>query len=139
LHKTELINSGKELKRKSEEINNIFSECGFSEDRGNNNVCKEEKQRINMNLENLQKMVDEIKKASRVLNNTFNKTYDDLYPYILDYKEKIRKLNDKSLQLRTMKNEQDFIEYYYSFKEIKKKRKKNTGLFNKNKKPSRNI
>ena len=34
-------------------------------------------------------MVDEIKKASRVLNNTFNKTYDDLYPYILDYKEKI--------------------------------------------------
>ena len=55
LHKTELINSGKELKRKSEEINNIFSECGFSEDRGNNNVCKEEKQRINMNLENLQK------------------------------------------------------------------------------------
>ena len=124
LHKTELINSGKELKRKSEEINNIFSECGFSEDRGNNNVCKEEKQRINMNLENLQKMVDEIKKASRVLNNTFNKTYDDLYPYILDYKEKIRKLNDKSLQLRTMKNEQDFIEYYYSFKEIKKKEKK---------------
>ena len=120
LHKTELINSGKELKRKSEEINNIFSECVFSEDRGNNNVCKEEKQRINMNLENLQKMVDEIKKASRVLNNTFNKTYDDLYPYILDYKEKIRKLNDKSLQLRTMKNEQDFIEYYYSFKEIKK-------------------
>ena len=68
-------------------------------------------------------MVDEIKKAFKILNNSFNKTYSDLYPYIMDFKEKIRKLNDKSLQLRTMKNEQDFIDYYNSFTEIKKKKK----------------
>ena len=36
-------------------------------------------------------MVDEIKKTSRNLNNSFNKTFDDIYPYIMDYKEKIRK------------------------------------------------
>ena len=53
LYKTELINSRKELKKKSEEINNIFSDCGFSDYGGNNNVFKEEKQRINMNIENL--------------------------------------------------------------------------------------
>ena len=123
LYKTELINSGKELKKKSEEINNIFSECGFSDDRGNNNVCKEEKQRIDKNIENLQKMVDEIKKVSKILNNSFNNTYSDSYPYFMDFREKIRKLNDKSLQLRTMKNEQDFIDYYNSFTEIKKKEK----------------
>ena len=124
LYKTELINSGKELKQKSIEINNIFTECGFSENRGNFDLCKEEKQGININIDNLQKMVDEIKKTSRSLNNSFNKTYDDIYPYIMDYKEKIRKLNDKSLQLQTMKNEQDFIDYYYSYTEIKRKEKK---------------
>ena len=124
LYKTELINSGKELKQKSIEINNIFTECGFSENRGNLDLCKEEKQGINLNIDNLQKMVDEIKKTSRSLNNSFNKTYDDIYPYIMDYKEKIRKLNNKSLELQTMKNEQDFIDYYYSYTEIKRKEKK---------------
>ena len=124
LYKKELINSGKELKQKSEEINNIFLECGFSDNKGNNNLCREEKQKINMNIDNLQKMVDEIKKTSRNLNNSFNKTYDDVYPYIMDYKEKIRKLNEKSLHIQTMKNEQDFIDYYYSYIEIKRKENK---------------
>ena len=124
LCKTELINSGKELKQKSIEINNIFSECGFSENMGNIDLCKEEKQGITINIDNLQKMVDEIKKTSKSLNNSFNKTYDDIYPYIMDYKEKIRKLNNKSLELQTMKNEQDFIDYYYSYTEIKRKEKK---------------
>ena len=124
LYKTELINSGKELKKKSEEINNVLLECGFSEKRGNSESCKEEKQKIQMNIDNFQKMVDEIKKTSRNLNNTFNKTYDDVYPYIFDYKEKIRKLNDKSLQIQTMKNEKDFIEYYFGYTELKRKEKK---------------
>ena len=124
IYKKELINSGRELKKKSEEINNIFLECGFSDDKGNNNLCKEEKQRININIDNLQKMVDEIKKTSRNLNNNFNKTYDDYYPYIMDYKEKIKKLNEKSLHIQTMKNEQDFIDYYYSYTEIKRKENK---------------
>lgn len=124
LYKTELINSGRELNRKSQEINNIFMECGFSDTKGNNNLCKEEKQRINMNIDNMQKMVDEIKKTSRNLNNSFNKTYDDLYPYIMDYKEKIKKLNEKSQHLKTIKNEQDFIDYYYSYSELKRKEKK---------------
>ena len=124
LYKRELINSGRELKQKSEEMNNIFMECGFSESTGGNNLCKEEKQRINMNLDNLQKMVDELKKTSRSLNNNFNKTYDDVYPYIMDYKEKIRKLNEKALQIQTIKNEQDFINYYYNYTELKRKEKK---------------
>ena len=53
----------------------------------------EEKQRINNNVDLIQKMVDEIKKTLRNLNNSFNKTFDDNYPYIADYKEKIKKLN----------------------------------------------
>ena len=53
LYKKELINSGKELKMKSEEINNSLIDCGFSDNRGCNNLCREEKQRINTNIENL--------------------------------------------------------------------------------------
>jgi hypothetical protein len=124
LYKKELINSGKELKMKSEEINNSLIDCGFSDNRGCNNLCREEKQRINTNIENLQKMVDEIKKTSRNLNNSFNKTFDDIYPYIMDYKEKIRKLNQLSSHIQTMKNEQDFLDYYYSYTELKRKENK---------------
>ena len=124
IYKKELINSGKELKKKSNEINNALVECGFSDSRGCNNLCMEDKQRINTNIDILQKMVDEIKKSSRNLNNSYNKTFDDIYPYIMDYKEKINKLNDKSMHIQTMKNEQDFLDYYYSYTELKKKENK---------------
>ena len=124
IYKKELINSGKELKQKSNEINNALIQYGFSDSRGNNNLCMEEKQRINSNIDLLQKMVDEIKKSSRNLNNNFNKTFDDIYPYIMDYKEKINKLNEKSSHIQTMKNEQDFLDYYYSYSELKRKENK---------------
>ena len=124
LYKKELINSGKELKQKSNVISNALIECGFSDSRGGNNLCMEEKQRISTNIENLQKIVDEIKKSQRNLNNSFNKTFDDIYPFIMDYKEKIRKLNEKSLNIQTMKNSQDFLDYYHSYSEIKKKENK---------------
>ena len=122
--KKELINSGKELKQKSNEISNMLVECGFSDSRGSNNLFMEEKQKINSNIDLIQKMVDEIKKTSRNINNSFNKTFDDNYPYIVDYKEKIGKLNARSLHLQTMKNEQDFLDYYYAYNEIKRKEKK---------------
>ena len=124
LYKKELINSGKELKQKSNEISNYLVECGFSDSRGCNNLCMEEKQRINTNIDNLQKIVDEIRKSQRNLNNSFNKTFEDIYPYIMDYKEKIKKLNEKSMHIQTMKNEQDFLDYHYSYSEIKKKENK---------------
>ena len=124
LYKKELINSGKELKQKSNEINNALIECGFSDSRGCNNLCMEDKQRINSNIDLMQKMVDEIKKSSRNLNDSFNKTFDNVYPYIVDYKEKIQKLNERSLHIQTMKNEQDFIDYYYSYTELKRKENK---------------
>ena len=124
LYKKELINSGKELKQKSNEISNMLVECGFSDSRGSNNLFMEEKQKINSNIDLIQKMVDEIKKTSRNINNSFNKTFDDNYPYIVDYKEKIGKLNARSLHLQTMKNEQDFLDYYYAYNEIKRKEKK---------------
>ena len=56
----------------------------LSDSRGCNNLFMEEKQRINNNIVIMQKMVDEIKKSSRNLNNSFNKTFDDIYPYIMD-------------------------------------------------------
>jgi hypothetical protein len=39
----------------------VFLECDFYDNRGNNDLCKEEKQKIQMNLDSSQKMVDEIK------------------------------------------------------------------------------
>ena len=124
IYKKELINSGKELKQKSDKIKNALIEYGFSDSRGTNNICMEEKQRINTNIDILQKMVDETKKSLRNLNDSFNKTYEDFYPYIMTYKEKIKNLNEKSFLLQTMKNEQDFLDYYNSYNELKKKENK---------------
>ena len=87
-------------------------------DKNDNNEDKKE-QKIN---EVDQPLINKV--PINIENNNFNKVYDDIYPLIVDYKEKIKKLNAKSLHIQTMKNERDFLDYYYSYSEIKRKENK---------------
>lgn len=56
--------------------------------------------------------------------NNYKKDIDKTLPYLLEYKEKIEQLIESSYQLDTIKNEQQFMDYYYWFTNIKQKNQK---------------
>ena len=66
----------------------------------------------NNNIEKLQHQLDNIKKIYRAIINDYKRDIDKSLPYLLEYKEKVKQLIENSYNLDTIKDEQQFINYY---------------------------
>ena len=78
----------------------------------------------NSNIEKLQNRLDNIKKIYRGIINNYKRDIDKSLPYLLEYKEKVEQLIENSYNLDTIKDEQQFINYYYWYTNIKEKQEK---------------
>ena len=78
----------------------------------------------NNNIEKLQNRLDNIKKIYRGIINNYKRDIDKSLPYLLEYKEKVEHLIENSYNLDTLKDEQQFIDYYYWYTNIKEKQEK---------------
>ena len=120
IERKNLIKFNNELKILNEELNKSLSESDLDNiyEIKDNNIKMTE---YNNNIEKLQNRLDNIKKMHKCIINNYKKDIDKTLPYLLEYKEKIEQLIESSYQLDTIKNEQQFMDYYYWFTNIKQK------------------
>jgi len=120
IERKNLIKFNNELKILNEELNKSLSESDLDNiyEIKDNNIKMTE---YNNNIEKLQNRLDNIKKMHKGIINNYKKDIDKTLPYLLEYKEKIEQLIESSYQLDTIKNEQQFMDYYYWFTNIKQK------------------
>jgi len=120
IERKNLIKFNNELKILNEELNKSLSESDLDNiyEIKDNNIQMTE---YNNNIEKLQNRLDNIKKMHKGIINNYKKDIDKTLPYLLEYKEKIEQLIESSYQLDTIKNEQQFMDYYYWFTNIKQK------------------
>ena len=124
LEKKNLINFKNELKILDKELSQSLNESDFSSiyEIKNNNEKNKNNYECNNNLDKLQYRLDKVKQLHKDIINKYRNDIDKILPYLLEYKEKIEQLIEKSYQLDTIKNEQEFIDYYYWFINIKQKK-----------------
>ena len=105
-----------ELKKNLEELNisNIF------ENQENNDLYKI----YSDNIEKLQIRLDNIKKIHKGIINNYKRDLDKSLPYLLEYKEKIEQMIECSYELGTIKDDEQFMDYYYWYINIKEKKLK---------------
>ena len=123
IERKNIIKFNNELKILNEELNKSLAESNLDniyEMKDNNAQMTE----YNNNIEKLQNRLDNIKKMHKGIINNYKKDIDKTLPYLLEYKEKIEQLIESSYQLDTIKNEQQFMDYYYWFTNIKQKNQK---------------
>lgn len=120
IERKNLIKFNNELKILNEELNKSLSESDLDNiyEIKDNNIQMTE---YNNSIEKLQNRLDNIKKMHKGIINNYKKDIDKTLPYLLEYKEKIEQLIESSYQLDTIKNEQQFMDYYYWFTNIKQK------------------
>ena len=120
IERKNIIKFNNELKILNEELNKSLAESNLDNiyEMKDNNVQMTE---CNNNIEKLQNRLDNIKKMHKGIINNYKKDIDKTLPYLLEYKEKIEQLIESSYQLDTIKNEQQFMDYYYWFTNIKQK------------------
>lgn len=126
LQRKELINIGKKVRDKSENLNKAFEDCSLpgSFQGGGSDICKLERQQLDENLDDLQKRVDDIKKNAKNVINSFNNHFEAIHPYLLEYKEKLDNLTKNAHRIDTFISEQEFIDYYICYLNVDKKEQK---------------
>ena len=138
IERKNIIKFNNELKILNEELNKSLTESNLS----NIYEIKENKNTsYNNNIEKLQNRLDNIKKMHKGIINNYKRDLDKSLPYLLEYKEKIEQLIESSYDLDTIKDDQQFMDYYYWYSNIKQKNikikqeiqnlQKNRELFNK--------
>lgn len=118
LTKKGLIKFLNELNSKSEEMSKIFNEYNIND---KYEVCKNERQILETNLDKLQNMIDDIRKKSKKILIDFKTSYDMIYPYLIEFQQKLKKISEKTSRLQTLKNEQELIDNYSWYLNVKKK------------------
>ena len=115
IERKNIIKFSNDLKKLNEELNKSLAESNIYEIKENNNS------NYNNSIEKLQNRLDNIKKMHKGIINNYKRDLDKSLPYLLEYKEKIEQLIDNSYKLDTIKDDQQFMDYYYWYSNIKQK------------------
>ena len=127
-HKSHDIIERKDIIKFNNELKNLESELKKKlQDSNLSNIYEIKENKYNQsdnNIEKLQNRLDNIKKFHRGIINNYKREIDKSLPYLLEYKEKVEQLIENSYNLDTIQDDQQFIDYYYWYKNIKKKEEK---------------
>ena len=121
IERKDIIKFNNELKNLSLEMNKKIKEANLQ------NIYETKNNKSNQynhNIEKLQNRFDNIKKIQKGIINNYKRDIDKSLPYLLEYKEKVEELIEKSYNLETIQDDQQFIDYYFWYLNIKQKEKK---------------
>ena len=123
IEKKDLIKFGENLKIIDQELKEGLADLNMSNiyEGNNNSIFKEEKKLCNGSFEKLQKKIDSIKNIYNSLLTDFHNDIDNTLPYLLEYQEKVTKLNNSCFHVNTIKNEKQFMDFYNWYIKISKK------------------
>ena len=121
IERKDIVKFNNELKHLNSELNKKLIEANLT------NVYEKKESKnteYNISLEKLQNRLDNIKKIHRGIINNYKRDMDKSLPYLLEYKEKVEQLIENSYNLDTLQDDQQFIDYYYWYINIKQKQEK---------------
>lgn len=121
IERKDIVKFNNELKHLNSELNKKLIEANLT------NVYEKKESKnteYNTSIEKLQNRLDNIKKIHRGIINNYKRDMDKSLPYLLEYKEKVEQLIENSYNLDTLQDDQQFIDYYYWYINIKQKQEK---------------
>ena len=119
LQKKEILKYAKELKNNQENIIKTLKEIGLNDGINDSYVCKELRENLSSKIEKLINMVDNIKLKSNNVYSDFKNDFDNLYPLILQYKDKVESLYEDSKKETTVRLEKNFVDFYCKYVNVK--------------------
>ena len=136
IERKDMIKFNEELKKLKEELNKSLNKSDLlniyeNKEYNSTEYCN--------NIEKLQNRIDKIKNMHKGIINNYKNDLDNGFPYLLEYKGKIEKLIDSSYQLDTIKDDQEFLDYYNWYNNIKQKNNKIKEIIQKLEKNSQNF
>ena len=111
-----------EIKKSLEEnLNKNFTTLELTDSYSDSDICKKEREEVNMQCDSLAEMIDNIRKKTKSICSDFKCDFDAIFPYLIEYKEKVEGLYEDTKKETTVRLEKKFIDFYHVLflKEIK--------------------
>ena len=133
IKKIDLINLNKELNIVKDEIEENVNSIGLKNNIENNNnyffnhsceIFKDIKNEILKIKNDNDEIIENINKQYRIIDEDFQKNFDNNFPLTLEFIEKINNINNEINDLETFKDENNFIEIYNKAFFIKNEKEK---------------
>ena len=118
LEKKEMLNYSKDLKEKRENLLKSLKEMNLIDITNEVEIFKEQRNELSSKCDKLFDIVNNIKNKYNNLNLDFKEDFNEIYPFILEYKDKIEYLYEESQKETTIRLEKNFMEFYFKYKNI---------------------
>ena len=118
IEKKEILKYSKDLKEKRENLLKSLKEMNLIDITNEVDIFKEQRNELSSKCDKLFNVVDNIKNKYNNLNLDFKKDFNQTYPFILEYKDKIEYLYEESQKETTIRLEKNFMEFYFKYKNI---------------------
>lgn len=115
VNRSDLMKFSEELKETQENIQKNFVTLELTDSYSDTDICKADREELNMQCDKLVEMVDNIKKKSRFLYSDFKGDFDAIFPYLIEYKEKVESLYEDAKKETTVRLEKKFIDFYCKY------------------------
>ena len=118
LEKKEMLNYSNDLKEKRENLLKSLKEMNLIDITNEVEIFKEQRNELSSKCDKLFDIVNNIKNKYNNLNLDFKEDFNEIYPFILEYKDKIEYLYEESQKETTIRLEKNFMEFYFKYKNI---------------------
>ena len=119
LEKKEILKYIKELKENKENLIKNLKENGLNENISEVDVFKDLREKIYYKIDSISETVNNIQKKYNDIYSDFKNDFINLYPFILEYIEKVDILFEESQKETTIRLEKNFIDFYCKYSNIK--------------------
>ena len=133
-HKTvsrsEMTKFADELKETKENLNKNFTTLELTDSYSDSDICRKEREEVNMQCDSLAEMIDNIRKKTKSIYSDFKCDFDAIFPYLIEYKEKVEGLYEDTKKETTVRLEKKFIDFYCKYTNVRNHSEKiNENLF----------
>ena len=122
--KKEILNFEKDIKERKEKLIQSLKDLNLNDVTKDNEVFKEERKNLFFKCDEINEIVENIKIKYNNINMDFKEDFDLLFPFILEYKEKLNLLYEECQKETTIRLEKNFIDFYFKYKNLMKKEDK---------------
>lgn len=124
INRSDLMKFSEELKESKENIQKSFESLDLVDSYSDTDICKNYREDLNIKCDNVIEIAENIKKKSKTIYNDFKTDFDSIFPYLIEYKEKVEGLYEDSKKETTIRLEKNFVDFYCKYASVKNYSKK---------------
>lgn len=120
VNKTDVVQFQNELNDNKENMIKAFESLGINENQKitDDSICKNLRDEMDTAVSKLNEFLTAVNRKKGQIYTEFKNDFNKIFPFLLEYKERVENLYDITKKETLIRNEREFIDFYFKYKNI---------------------